>query len=178
MKLTIASDIHGSKEYCRKLLSAHEKEGSCKLILLGDILYHGPRNGLCDSYDPKAVIEMLNKKADEILCVCGNCDSEVDQMVLDFPILSGQMLIENSGLAALGIHGHKNMDTLPLKGIKIVFSGHTHVPANILKDGILWANPGSVTYPKDNSPRGYIIWEDNRLVWKTLSQEVYDSRLL
>jgi len=88
MKLMIASDIHGSAYYCEKLLQAYDREGAHKLLLLGDILYHGPRNDLPREYNPKQVIELLNNRKDEILCVRGNCDTEVDQMVLEFPILA------------------------------------------------------------------------------------------
>lgn len=175
MKLTIASDIHGSADCCRQLLNAHEREGSDRLILLGDLLYHGPRNGLFDGYDPKAVADMLNSRADEILAVRGNCDSEVDQMMLRFPIMSDFLLLENAGRAALAVHGHKGMGELPLSGIAAVLSGHTHVPTNIIKDGILWANPGSVTLPKEGSARGYMTWDDEGFLWKTLAGEVYDS---
>lgn len=175
MKLTIAGDIHGSAKYCGLLLNAHDREKSDRLILLGDLLYHGPRNGLCEEYDPKAVSKMLNERADEILAIRGNCDSEVDQMVLDFPMMSEWLLLENSGISAIALHGHKNMDFLPLKGIKAVLSGHTHVPTNIMRNGVLWANPGSATIPKENSPRGYMIWENDRFLWKTLAGEVYDG---
>lgn len=174
-KLTIASDIHGSAECCKLLLEAHRREGSGRLLLLGDILYHGPRNGLFDGYDPKAVADMLNEYADEILAVRGNCDSEVDQMMLSFPIMSEQALLVNAGFAALLLHGHKGMEKLPLKGINMVLSGHTHVPASIIKDGILWANPGSVSLPKEGSERSYMIWENGTVLWKTLSGEVYKS---
>ena len=178
MKILIASDIHGSLTYCRELLAAYSREGAEKLLFLGDILYHGPRNGLCEGYDPKAVADLLNEMPRDILCIRGNCDSEVDQMVIDFPIMSEFCLLDNCGAAALAVHGHKDTDKLALGGVKIVFSGHTHVPTNILRDGVLWANPGSVSIPKEDTPRGYILWDKNALEWKTLSGEVYDRREL
>lgn len=176
MKIMIASDIHGSAVCCRRLLDIYSASGAEKLLLLGDILYHGPRNGLCEGYDPKSVADMLNRHADEIICIKGNCDSEVDQMVLDFPIMSETALICNDGVTALCIHGHKDTDKLPLKGVRIVFSGHTHVPKNIEKDGIIYANPGSVSIPKEDSEKGYMIWENGGLEWFSLDGVKLDSR--
>ena len=95
MKLMIASDIHGSAYYCRKMLEAYDREKADKLLLLGDILYHGPRNDLPKEYAPKEVIAMLNARKQEILCVRGNCDTEVDQMVLEFPILADYCFFES-----------------------------------------------------------------------------------
>ncbi len=176
MKIMIASDIHGSAKYCRKLLERFDLSGADRLALLGDLLYHGPRNGLSEEYEPKAVAEMLNGYADRIVCIKGNCDSEVDQMVLDFPIMSETALIFNGAASALLIHGHKNMDTLPLKGVDIVFYGHTHVPDNTVKNGVIYANPGSVSIPKEGSPRGFILWEGKTLDWTSLEGDWYDSR--
>ena len=178
MKIMIASDIHGSAEYCRRLLERFDASGAEKLLLLGDILYHGPRNGLCECYDPKAVADMLNSCADKIICIKGNCDSEVDQMVLNFPMMSETALIYNGGVAALAIHGHKDMERLALGGIKAVFSGHTHVPDNTVKNGVLFANPGSVSIPKEGSPKGFILWEGSTLDWTSLDGDWYDSREL
>ena len=174
--IMIASDIHGSALYCRRLLERFESSGAKKLLLLGDILYHGPRNGLCDGYDPKAVADMLNPYAGSIMAIKGNCDSEVDQMVLDFPMMSETALIENGGLAALAIHGHKNMDNAPLGGVDILFYGHTHVPDNTVKNGVVYANPGSVSIPKEGSPKGFILWEGRTLNWTSLRGDRYDSR--
>lgn len=176
MKIMIASDIHGSAEFCRRLLDAFDRSNADKLLLLGDILYHGPRNGLCEGYDPKAAADMLNSYADRIICIKGNCDSEVDQMVLDFPMTSETALAYNGGAAALAVHGHKDMDKLPLGGIDIVFSGHTHVPTNAVKNGVLFANPGSASIPKENTPRGFILWEGSTLDWFSLDGGRYDSR--
>ena len=178
MKIMIASDIHGSAKYCRDMLSAYDREKAEKLLLLGDILYHGPRNGLCDGYDPKAVADMLNERSSDILCVRGNCDSEVDQMVLVFPIMSEFCLISDGGSTALAVHGHKDMQNLSLGGVEVVFSGHTHVPVCEDRGGVIFCNPGSVTIPKEDSPRGYMIMSDGRLDWKTLEGEVYKSRIL
>lgn len=176
MKIFVASDIHGSAVFCDRLLKRFEASGADRLLLLGDILYHGPRNGLCEGYDPKAAADMLNKYADRIICIKGNCDSEVDRMVLDFPIMSDTALICNGGVTALAVHGHKNMDRLPLGGVGVVFYGHTHVPDNTVKNGVIYANPGSVSIPKEGSPRGFILWEDGVLNWTSLEGERYDSR--
>lgn len=178
MKIIVASDIHGSLTFCRELIEAYEREGAEKLLLLGDVLYHGPRNGLCEGYDPKGVADALNLMRGDILCIRGNCDSEVDQMVLDFPIMSEFCLLDNCGTIAICVHGHKDMDKLALGGVNIVFSGHTHVPTNTIKDGVLWANPGSVSIPKEDTPRGYILWDGTALTWKTLTGEIYDTRML
>ena len=178
MKIMIASDIHGSAKYCREMISAFEREGAGKLLLLGDILYHGPRNGLCEEYDPVEVARMLNEISDNILCVQGNCDSEVDQMVLSFPIMPQMCLVNADGITALAIHGHKDMESLALGGVKVVFSGHTHVPKCEEKNGVLFCNPGSVTIPKEDSCRGYMILENGRLDWKTLEGQLCKSRII
>ncbi len=162
MKLFIASDIHGSAFWCRKMLEAYEKIGAKKLLLLGDILYHGPRNDLPDEYDPKAVISMLNGYKDHILCVRGNCDTEVDQMVLDFPVMAEYAYICVDGLQIFATHGHKfNCETLPpLSKGDILLHGHTHIPVIEKHDGFTYVNPGSVSIPKEGSAHSCMILED------------------
>ena len=132
MKLMIASDIHGSAYYCKKMVAAYQREHADRLLLLGDILYHGPRNDLPEDYDPKAVISLLNPLKQEILCVRGNCDTEVDQMVLDFPIMAEYCLLELNGQTIFATHGHHfNPQNPPmLKDGDILLNGHTHIPAN------------------------------------------------
>ena len=171
MKLLIASDIHGSAYFCRKLVEAYKKETAEKLILLGDILYHGPRNDLPEGYDPKEVIELLNPLADRIICIRGNCDTEVDQMVLDFPILSDQALIFADGVTMVAVHGHKELPKVQ-KGT-VVLSGHTHVPEYAVYDNFVRLNPGSVSIPKENSPHSYMIFENGIFYWKNLDGETY-----
>ena len=153
MKLMIASDIHGSAYWCKKMLEAFEQNGAEKLILLGDILYHGPRNDLPEEYAPKQVIAMLNPLKDKLLCVRGNCDTEVDQMVLDFPVMAEYAYICCDGLRIFATHGHKfNCDNMPpLSKGDILLHGHTHVP--VIKDqgDYTYINPGSVSIPKENS---------------------------
>ena len=167
MKYLIASDIHGSAFWCRRLLNAFEKENADRLILLGDILYHGPRNDLPDGYAPKEVIEHLNPLKDKILCVRGNCDTEVDQMVLDFPILADYALLCEGGRTVFATHGHLyNLDCLPpLHAGDILLHGHTHVPACEEKDGIFYLNPGSAAIPKESSPHSVMTLEDGTFRW-------------
>ncbi len=169
MKLMIASDIHGSACYCRKMLDAYHRENAGRLLLLGDILYHGPRNDLPKDYDPKAVIAMLNPLKQSLLCVRGNCDTEVDQMVLDFPILADYCLLELDGRTIFATHGHRYNPQCPppLKCGDILLNGHTHVPANKDMGGYLYMNPGSVSIPKNGSAHGYMIY-DSGFTWKDL----------
>ena len=169
MKLMIASDIHGSAYYCRKMLDAFAHEQADRLLLLGDFLYHGPRNDLPKDYNPKEVIAMLNPLKQSLLCVRGNCDTEVDQMVLEFPILSDYCLLEVNGKTIFATHGHiYSPDHLPpLKDGDILLNGHTHIPANENMGTYTYVNPGSVSIPKNGSGHGYMILE-NDFVWKEL----------
>lgn len=171
MKLFIASDIHGSAFYCNQMLDAYKKENADRLVLLGDILYHGPRNDLPEGYNPKQVIEMLNPFSEEILCVRGNCDTEVDQMVLEFSVLSDNALIFADGTALLATHGHK--ETPKMANGTVLLSGHTHIPCFNKKDGYISVNPGSVSIPKENSKHSYIIFENRTFTWKSLDGEAY-----
>lgn len=170
MKLFIASDIHGSAFWCQKMLDAYQAEDADKLLLLGDILYHGPRNDLPEQYAPKAVIEMLNPLKDSILCVRGNCDTEVDQMVLSFPVLADYAYILWDGVRMFATHGHKfNEDTLPpLSDGDILLNGHTHVQVMRKHDTYTYVNPGSVSIPKENTGHGYAILENGNITLKTL----------
>ena len=175
MKLMIASDIHGSSYYCRKMIEAYRQEEADRLLLLGDLLYHGPRNNLPRDYNPKEVISMLNEIKNELLCVRGNCDTEVDQMVLDFPILAEYCLLELDGRTIFATHGHNfNPDNLPmLKEGDILLNGHTHIPANQNMGTYTYMNPGSVSIPKENSEHSYMILENGAFWWKTLDGETY-----
>ena len=175
MKLLIASDIHGSAKYCRALIEAYEKEQADRLLLLGDILYHGPRNDLPEEYAPKDVIRMLNEKKTEIYAVRGNCEAEVDQMVLGFPVLADYALIPLGKRMIYATHGHVyNKDHIPpMKRGDILLHGHTHIPACEEFDGFLYMNPGSVAIPKLESPRGYMLLEKARFLWKTIEGQEY-----
>ena len=164
-KWMIASDLHGAAPAVRELLAAFEKEGAERLILLGDILYHGPRNDLPAGYAPKEVIAMLNPLAEKILCVRGNCEAEVDQMVLEFPVMADYAWIEADGVRIFATHGHKfNLQNLPpLKSGDVLLHGHTHVPAMVeFGDGNLYVNPGSVSIPKENSAKSCIVFENGK----------------
>ena len=175
MKLLIASDIHGSAYYCRELLEAYRKEEADKLILLGDILYHGPRNDLPEGYAPKEVIAMLNPMKQEILCVRGNCDTEVEQMVLEFPILADYGFLYEKGRMIFLTHGHVfHENHLPMlnKG-DILLHGHTHVPVCREHEDYIYMNPGSVSIPKEGSAHSYMIYEDGTFTWKSLDGEAY-----
>ena len=170
MKLMIASDIHGSAFYCKQLIEAYKQEQPDKLLLLGDLLYHGPRNDLPKDYAPKQVIEMLNAISDQLICVRGNCEAEVDQMVLNFPVLSESCILYIDGQTIYATHGHINSPANPPKLHKgdILLTGHTHIPAWEEYDNFLYLNPGSVSIPKEGSEHGYMIYENKKFLWKTL----------
>ena len=171
MKWMIASDLHGSAYYCRKMLEAFEREGADRLFLLGDLLYHGPRNDLPREYAPKEVIPLLNGKKEKLLCVRGNCDAEVDQMVLEFPVLADYAVLPVGQRLIYATHGHiyhvKNLP--PLAPGDVLLHGHTHVPAwTEFGQGNLYLNPGSVSIPKENSPHSYMTLEGHTMQWKEL----------
>ena len=170
MKLMIASDIHGSAYYCKQLLEAYRKEGAEKLILLGDVLYHGPRNDLPRDYAPKEVIAMLNAIKEELLCVRGNCDTVVVQMVLEFPVLAEYAILFEKGRMIYATHGHVyNEGKLPpLQKGDILLHGHTHVPKCTEHQTYCYLNPGSVSIPKENSPHSYMLLENGSFEWKSL----------
>lgn len=170
MKLLIASDIHGSAYYCKMLLNALDRENADRLLLLGDILYHGPRNDLPEGYAPKEVIAMLNPLKNKIMCVRGNCDTEVDQMVLDFPVLADYCVIPVGERLMYATHGHiyNPQNPPPLCHGDILLNGHTHVSAYKDYGDFTYVNPGSVSIPKENTPRGYIIFENGAFSWKRL----------
>jgi len=174
VKIMIASDIHGSEFYCKKLIDAYKNEGAERLLLLGDILYHGPRNDLPEGYAPKKVIELLNAMKDEIMCVRGNCDTEVDQMVLDFPILADYAVLTAVDKLIYATHGHKfgRDNPPPLKKGDILLCGHTHIPECTGCGDYTYLNTGSVSIPKENSWHGYIILENGRFIWKNLDGEI------
>lgn len=174
MKWMVASDIHGSAYYCEKMLETFVREGADRLLLLGDILYHGPRNDLPKDYNPKAVIQMLNERKDKLLCVRGNCDTEVDQMVLEFPIMAEYCIIAIGSNIIYATHGHHFGENNPplLRSKDILLCGHTHIPKYAEHDSFIYMNPGSIAIPKENSHHGYMIIEDNRFEWKDLSNQL------
>ena len=171
MKWMIASDLHGSYYYAQQLQQAFEREQADRLLFLGDLLYHGPRNDLPREYAPKEVIPLLNGKKEKLLCVRGNCDAEVDQMVLEFPVLADYAVLPVGQRLIYATHGHiyhvKNLP--PLAPGDVLLHGHTHVPAwTEFGQGNLYLNPGSVSIPKEDSPHSYMILEGNTVQWKEL----------
>lgn len=172
MKLLIASDIHGSAYWCRKLLEVYEAEKPDKLVLLGDILYHGPRNDLPREYAPKAVIALLSPLAEKILCVRGNCEAEVDQMVLPFPCMApySQLLVEDKTFYLTHGH-HENPRNLPrLNPGDVFLSGHTHVKEDIRVEGVRCLNPGSVSIPKDGS-HSCLVYDKGEFSFRILEED-------
>ena len=168
MKLLITSDIHGDIESAKTVINAFENEGCDKILILGDILYHGPRNDLPGRYAPKEVISLLNEYKDKILAVRGNCDTEVDQMVLDFPILADYAVLSLDGLAVYATHGHiyNTKTPPPLVSGDILLHGHTHViKAEKFGKNNTYINPGSITLPKENCPRSYIVYENRKFTF-------------
>ena len=179
-KLFIASDIHGSAKYCRMMLEAFEASGAEKMLLLGDLLYHGARNDLPDGYEVKQVFAMLNEYKDRILAVRGNCDSEVDQMVLEFPIMAEYAVITLEAperiITVFAHHGHHFDENhpMPLGMGEVLICGHTHVPCISEQENFVYINPGSVSIPKGGSCHSYMICEDGVFSWyDLLSGEKY-----
>ena len=171
MKLIIASDIHGSAFWCGKLMELIDQEQPDKLILLGDLLYHGPRNDLPRDYAPKQVIPMLSEIKEKIVAVRGNCEAEVDQMVLPFPCMADYAELLVDGKIFHLSHGHhQNPEQLPpLPQGSVFLFGHTHVKLDKTVDGIRCLNPGSVSIPKDGS-HSYLIYENGNFSFKILEE--------
>ena len=178
MNVIIASDIHGSFYFCKALVERFNKEKAEKLILLGDVLYHGPRNDLPRDYAPKEVISLLNPLAEKIICIKGNCDSEVDGMVLDFPIDAEIALIDAGEKTLYLTHGHKIRADIAKMNCVLV-NGHTHVPLCDCSEGYLHINPGSVSIPKEGSCNSYISFDGKVFRWKNVENgEVYMEKSL
>lgn len=177
MKYVIASDIHGSAYFAKKLLECFDRENADRLVLLGDILYHGPRNDLPEGYAPKEVIALLNARKNSLLCVRGNCDTEVDQMVLEFPILADYAVIELGNRLIFATHGHNfNENSLPpMRDGDILLHGHTHVPKCVDHGNYIYMNPGSVSIPKENSHHGYMTLENGVFEWKDLDSNIINT---
>lgn len=178
MKLLIASDIHGSAYYCGRLMEIMEARQPDKLVLLGDLLYHGPRNDLPRDYAPKQVIPMLSRYRDKIIAVRGNCEAEVDQMVLPFPCMADYAVLLADGVTFYLTHGHLHSpDNLPpLEQGSIFLSGHTHVKLDEPRNGIRCLNPGSVSIPKDGS-RSCLFYENGVFTFLSLEDTDGTERL-
>ena len=178
MKIIIASDIHGSAYYCKALVDRFVEEKADKLVLLGDVLYHGPRNDLPRDYAPKQVISMLNPLSEKIVCIKGNCDSEVDGMVLNFPIDAEIVLIDAGEKTLYLTHGHKIRTDIAKMNV-VLINGHTHVPICEEQDGYLHLNPGSVSIPKEGSCNSYMTFDGKNFEWKNVENgEVYMTKSL
>lgn len=175
MKLFFASDIHGCAESTQTMLAAFEQSGAEHLILLGDVLNHGPRNALPAGYAPIEVAEQLNRYGDRITAVRGNCDSDVDQMLLDFPMMADyNLVLLPNGRRLFLTHGHLyNGDKHPrLRAGDVIVSGHTHLPVAEQKDELYLFNPGSITIPRGEYQASYGLLEGNTLKVVTFSGEV------
>lgn len=177
MKWLIASDIHGSIFFARKLIEQANKEQVDRIILLGDILYHGPRNDLPKEYNPKAVIKLLNENANRIISVRGNCDAEVDQMVLNFPVLADYAILVFDDITFFATHGHLYNETKlpPLRHGDILITGHTHVQKFIKHENYTYINVGSVSIPKEDGYHGYTVVENQKIIFKSLDGEVINK---
>ena len=175
MKLMIASDIHGSAYWCAKLLEAYKNEGAQRMLLLGDLLYHGPRNDLPQEYAPKQVIEMLNGIREQLLCVRGNCEAEVDQMVLKFPVMADYCALPIGENILYATHGHNHGETNPppMGENGILLCGHTHVPCCNRHETFTYLNPGSTSIPKNGSAHSYAVLEGSTMIWKDLAGGEY-----
>ena len=175
MKYLIVSDIHGAYDSVEFILNKFNKEKCDYILLLGDVLYHGPRNDLPERYDPKEVAGLLNPLGNRIICVRGNCDADVDQMILDFPIFSDSCVLFLDGRTIFATHGHLYDEKNPPKLSRgdVLLSGHTHL--QVLRkheEGWIYMNPGSVSIPKGGSAHGYMTVEDDRFLWKDFSGRV------
>ena len=168
MEFLIASDIHGDGKSAEKLKEIYTYGNFDAFLLLGDLLYHGPRNDLPADYAPKSVISTLSGLSDSIISVRGNCEAEVDQMVLPFPVLSETALIFADGMKIMMTHGHSITPEKAPKSIDCFFSGHTHIPVLEKRDGIIYLNPGSVSIPKGGFNPSYALWIDGSIYIKEL----------
>lgn len=178
VKLMIASDIHGSAYYMEKLKIEIEKEAPDKVVLLGDLYYHGPRNSLPKGYDPKRVALLLNQMARRLEVVKGNCDAEVDEMISQFKFYRS-ITMNIDGKKVFFTHGHLyDRDHLPDQLVDVMIYGHTHVGWIEEKNGIIFANPGSVSIPKQGTEHSYLILNDNALILKKLDGTILKTKFL
>ena len=175
MKWLIASDIHGSAKWCRELIHAYEKEKADRILLLGDLLYHGPRNALPEEYDTFEVTRLLNSVKDVTTAVRGNCDADIDQVLLEFPMMADYAFLMAGEKTVFVTHGHLfNKESLPpLHSGDILMNGHFHVPACEDCGSFYYLNPGSVSIPKEDSDHSYMIFEDRTFLWKTFDGKSY-----
>jgi hypothetical protein len=175
MKYLVVSDIHGSGYYAKKIYEIYEKEMPDKIILLGDLYYHGPRNELTQEYNPMEVSKILNSLKDKILCTRGNCDAEVDEMISEFKF-EDHIELDINGVHFFFSHGHKyNMDNVPPIG-EVVIYGHFHTGFIQEENKIIFANPGSISIPKNNTKHSYMIIDDKELILKDVDGMIIDRK--
>lgn len=186
MKYLVFSDIHGSASACQKILEHFINFHADYMILLGDVLYHGPRNPLPEGHNPKKVAELLNEYSDKIICCRGNCDAEVEEMVLNFPVLSSYSLVVDQGIKLFCSHGHiyapersdgkiavDGSKKPSISGLGVFFYGHTHVQVlEKNKSGLIICNPGSISLPKGGTPAGFAIYEDRKVTLYSLDGNI------
>ena len=178
MKILIISDIHGSYYYAKKIQEINEREKPEQIILLGDLYYHGPRNDLTEKYDPMKVAGILNDLKDKIKAVRGNCDAEVDEMISDFK-LESYIEMKVPGKNVFFSHGHiYNMDNIPNKKVEIMFYGHFHIGFIQEENGIIFANPGSISLPKNNTEHSYIIFDENKITLKNVDGKIIEEKYI
>lgn len=178
MKILIISDIHGSKYYAEKIKEIEEREKPEQIVLLGDIYYHGPRNDLTQEYNPMKVAGILNDLQDKIICVRGNCDAEVDEMISDFKF-KDNIQTQVNGKNVFYSHGHVyNIENIPNQEIEIMFYGHYHIGFIEEENGIIFANPGSISLPKNNTEHSYIIFEENKITLKNIDGKIIKEKII
>lgn len=169
MKIMVISDIHGKVPALETALQIYKKNEFERLFILGDILYHGPRNPLPEGYHPAAIVDLLNPLKHEILATRGNCDSEVDQMLLDFPIMGDYSLFMQSSRRFVLTHGHLDTSRVPsLQPGDVRLSGHTHLPVLEMNDEVCFFNPGSISLPKGGNPPSYGVIDNETFSIKQL----------
>lgn len=173
----VISDIHGSLFYLKKVIEIFEKNNYDKILILGDELYHGPRNPLPKEYNPKETAELLNRYKNKIIAVRGNCDSEVDQMVLNFPITADYNMIFWENKKIFMTHGHiYNIDSpLPMEDGDIMIYGHFHIPIIQRKNEKMFLNPGSISLPKENNPNSFGVFENGSFYIKDMEENILNE---
>ena len=175
MKVFVISDIHGSSKYLEDFMSIYNEENDKSLIILGDVLYHGPRNPLPEGYDSQRVIQILSPLKDDVLWIRGNCDAEVDEMVLGFNAISNKKLSLNGKTFYL-THGHRINEIIDeVKEGDILLHGHTHINYLKVEDGIIKGNPGSLSLPKENTKRSFMVISEDKIEVLSLDKEVIYS---
>ena len=178
MKILIISDIHGSSYYAEKIKEIDEREKPDQIILLGDLYYHGPRNDLTQEYNPMKVAGILNDFGIKLRTVRGNCDAEVDEMISDFKF-EPQIQIQVNNKNVFFTHGHvHNKENIPDKEIDIMFYGHFHTGFIEEENGIIFANPGSISLPKNNTEHSYIIFDEEKIALKNVEGKIIKEKIL